>query len=694
MDRLYNKLQSLPFKGTFAAAIAFIILEYVALGKYSLFIVGDNISIIPYYLAFFSNNVPFANWTPFATAGTDMVATGYATLIYQWIFALLPPWLAFQVLVIAPILAGIFGIYGLCRQVFDLNKAASAFAACAYAILYFRELFFLSSVPGYLPLTLLTLHYLLDDKKSLKAWMAVIISGFLIAQSSFISRLVPWPVATYVVWFLIVEKRRKPLDWAIIAAFSISILATRWQDIIALLAYAPLSGLSEARGGGTFDVEMQGAIRVAVSSLIGKWGVVAVLLAGFAISFVDKARRPLAMRLLAALATLLALLFVGSLVKVAMVSIFPFLSSFNISYVLQGLSLMAVIAGAMGWQYLRQQTSHATALRWLPVLMVLVLMVVNLDAKFRHAKDWIAWGNFHQNTQSPDLLALGQDIKAQGQPARALSFQMHGSLLNSYGIETVEGYHPMTSKRYLAFWQKMVEPWRTSPGWRESHGRGEVGALTSILPSTQGGQGWQRTNLSGQWRLADFVNFNMLSMMGVGYVVSRDKLTDGQLTLVSGPEHSWSDLSQKDKILTTLEANFNARRPIYIYRNPAALPRAYTVDAVRSFSSNEKLLAALGEADLETLGHTVFAEILSFPAQLQLAKPEVLSVRVETDTISVEIAAANKPTVLVISNSFSPFWQCRVDDVDSKLFPANHAFWGIFMPAGTKKATCDYRPPY
>ena len=118
LDRLYIKLQVFPFRGVFAAAIAFIVLEYVALGKYSLFIVGDNISVLPYYLAFFSNGVPFANWTPFAAAGTDMVATGYATLVFKWIFALLPPWLAFQVLVVAPILAGIFGIYGLCRRVF------------------------------------------------------------------------------------------------------------------------------------------------------------------------------------------------------------------------------------------------------------------------------------------------------------------------------------------------------------------------------------------------------------------------------------------------------------------------------------------------------------------------------------------------------------------------------------------------
>ena len=692
----------MPFRITFAAAIVFIVLEYVILGKYSLFIVGDNISMLPYYLAFFANDVPFANWTPFAAAGTDMVATGYATLVYQWTFALLPPWLAFQVLVIVPILAGIFGVYELCRQVFKLDRAASAFAGCAYAILFFRELFFLSSVSGYLPLTLLALHYLLDNKKSGKAWLGVIISGFLIAHSSFITRLVPWPVATYIVWFLIIEKRRKPLDWGIVAVFSIAIMAARWQDIIALLAYAPLSGLSEARGGGGIDVEMLKAIGAAKSSLLGQWGVAAVLLAGFAASFYDQARRPASLRLLAALTALLGLLFAGGLVKVATVAVLPFLSGFNTTHVLQGFGLMVVIAGGLGLQFfverinasMGSETLAARALFWPPALVVLMLLALNLNTKFQHARAWISWGNFHQNTQNPDLLALARDIRAQAQPARAMSFQMHGSLLNSYAIESIEGYHPLTSKRYLALWKKMVEPWRQMDGWQESHGRAETGAMTSILPSTQAGLGRKRTEVRPQWRLADFANLNLLSMMNGRYVVSRDRLTDQQLDLVSGPEKSWSTLYQQEKIKINIAANFSGRRPLFLYENPAALPRAYTVDNVRTFTSDDELLEALGEADMARLADTVFARISSLPADLKLAKPEVVSFLSAADRVTVEIAISKNPTVLVVSNSFNPYWRCRVDGATSTLFPANHAFWGIFMPAGSQKATCDYRPPY
>jgi hypothetical protein len=403
-----------------------------------------------------------------------------------------------------------------------------------------------------------------------------------------------------------------------------------------------------------------------------------------------------------ALCAFLGLLFAASLIKVATVTFLPFLSGFNTTYVMQGFGLMVVIAGGLSLQFyldrinalIDDKTVKTKVLLWPPALFVLMLLALNLNSKVQHAKAWVSWGNFHQNTQNPDLLALARSIREQGRLERAMSFQMHGSLLNSYGIETIEGYHPLTSKRYLALWQRMVEPWREMARWQESHGRAETGALTSILPSTQAGLGWKRKVIRSQWRLADFVNLNLLSMMNGRYVVSRDKLTDQQLVLVSGSEKSWSTLSQNEKIKTNIVANFSGRRPLFIYENPAALPRAYTVDNIRTYTSDDDLLEALGEADMEKLAETVFARKSSLPVPLKLAKPEVVYLLSDADQLTVEIASSTDPTVLVVSSTFSPFWQCRIDGETSKIFPANHAFWGLLLPAGARQVICHYQPPY
>ena len=131
-----------------AAILFWLCLEYVILGKYSLFIAGDNISVIPYYLAFYSNNIPVSNWTPFPTAGTDLTATGYFTILYKAIFFIFPSWAACQILIVGPIFAGVIGIYGLCKKTLSLDNGPSIFAGFSYGVLYFNELFFLTSMTG------------------------------------------------------------------------------------------------------------------------------------------------------------------------------------------------------------------------------------------------------------------------------------------------------------------------------------------------------------------------------------------------------------------------------------------------------------------------------------------------------------------------------------------------------------------
>ena len=207
-----HKLAGLPVPALLAIAIGWIVLEFVWLGKFSLMIVGDNISIIPYYMAMVAGDMTVDNWMPYPAAGTDFSATGYSAIILRWVFSILPSWAAVQVLAIAPVVAGVLGVYGLCRRNFNLDIAASIFAGFSYGVLFFREIFFLSAVPGYLPLTVLALSHLLDNKSDVRWWLGLAGAGFLIAETSFITRLVPWPVITYAVWFLIVERRRRFSD--------------------------------------------------------------------------------------------------------------------------------------------------------------------------------------------------------------------------------------------------------------------------------------------------------------------------------------------------------------------------------------------------------------------------------------------------------------------------------------------------
>lgn len=671
------------------------VLEFIWLGKYSLIVVGDNISVIPYYLAFTENGQEFADWTPFPAGGTDFVATGYFTLFYRSVNALLPSWLAYQLLATGPIVAAVLGTYGLGRRVLGLGQAAAMFAGFAYGILWSRELYFLTALPGYLPVTLLAISCLLDNKTDPKRWLAVVAAGILLSQTGFISRLVLWPAVYYVIWFLCVERRRKISDWAIVLLFSALLMAARWQDIVALLTHAPLSALSQFRGGGE-AAQLASDIWKALTGTLGAKGYLPlILITGFGF-FYRRSHQYRGPEIALSLAAFVVGLIAASAGKVILVDYFPFLAGYNITHIMQGFYLFAILAGGIAFQCVRDQQStpagplgvRGKLYAILPFTAVVWLVWLNLGTKAEVSRAWVSWGNFHQNTRSPILRDLAGRISKEKSPVRAMSFQMHGSLLNSYGIETIEGYHPLTLRRYHSFWWKMTEKWREQPSWSEYYGNAELGSLTSLIPVQK----------KPQWRLGELLNFNMLSLANGGYVVSRDRLIDQELELIRGPDKSWSDLTTKEKILTSLEDNIRGRRHLYLYRNAGVFPRVFTVGKVRAFATDGALLDALGAADYQTLRETVFVEQALLPANLNhvtgLEPAKVSLAEYGAEKIVIDVEQSAHPSVLVITNSFSPYWMARVDSKSAATFPAYHSFWGVFLPAGAKRAIFEYRPPY
>ncbi len=702
---LMSRINSTPAPWLFLAATIWFVLEFVWMGRYSPFIAGDNVSFIPYYLAFTESGLAFGNWTPFPAGGTDFAATGYATAFFRWVFSALPSWAAIQVLIYVPIAAALLGTYGICRKTVKLDKVPSAFAAFAYGSMFFGHLFFLTAPLAYIPAIIYVLGNLLDQKSSGKWWLLTLLAVFLIAQSSVFPRLVPWPGAVIVIWFLILERRCKWSDWIIISLVCIGMMALRAQDFIAIASHIQLSSLPDHRPPGDFKSVMATAFTTVYGHIFGKYFFSTVLLSLFGV-FLYRSRSPIGYRILGALGTIVFLLFAASLAKILLSEILPGFNTFNITRIMQGFSLLSIIAGGFAFQYLLQAVpgrgGNSPVPIWLyrilPLALFLMVIGLNLETKFHHVRDWVTWGNVIQNSRSPDLLALAGKIRSGESPSRAMSFHMHESLLNSYGIETIGGYHPLTSKRYFEFWHELSKPYHTAPDWVATHGSIR-GGMTSILPGTVSFLGDQKTDLSTRWDLDKFVNMNLLSLVDGGFIVSRDKLSGTGIELVSGPDRSWSALSQMEKIKTNIRANFTARRHHYIYRNANVFPRAFSVNTVKVFSSDPEVLGGLGGADLETLKRTLFVNRNSLPASVgdsisRLKQVKILSQRFQGDQLRIDIQPSDNPSILIVMNSYSPYWQAEVDGVSADMFPANHAFWGVFVPPGSQTVKFSYQPPY
>ncbi|MGB0672058.1 MAG: hypothetical protein ACPGNT_11220, partial [Rhodospirillales bacterium] len=577
----------------------------------------------------------------------------------------------------------------------------------AHAGLFFREYFFVYSLVGYLPVLLFTLSRLLDDKSSLGRWIAVIACTALISQTAFASQLIPWPAATLFFWFAFVERRKSLLDWALIAGVALAMMAGRWQDVVALISYAPLSALADFRTTGSLGEEWAKAGILILRLAEGPHYLSLAFIAFGAISL-TVVRSVSRWGLMLTFPALALAIFCATTAKVLMVDHLPFLSALNATRIAQGFHLFVTLAGGVGLQVmagaafnpLRSGKAGKGALMTGLVVALTVGTTVfgNLDAKFRAARDWITWGNLRQTTENPVLESLALRLRANPPPPRVLGFQMHGALLTAYGLETVAGYHPMMSRRYRDYWWEMTTPWHSHPEWAKTHGAGELGSLTTILPATRDGAGDEAAARQARWDLEAFVNGDLLALLNVGYVVSRDELSGAGLEKLEGPDRSWNSLTQKEKILTQLRANFSGEGPLFIYRLPAPLPRAFTVASLTVLADGAAVLAALGNADRATLADTAYGETGQIPASLDgttsfTQRPATVT-RYEPDRIEVALGPGTGPALLVVTNSFSPFWRAEVDGIEAPIFPVDHAFWGLALPDGTQKVVFSYHAPY
>ena len=139
---------------------------------------------------------------------------------------------------------------------------------------------------------------------------------------------------------------------------------------------------------------------------------------------------------------------------------------------------------------------------------------------------------------------------------------------------------------------------------------------------------------------------------------------------------------------------FEAHR-LYVYRNPAALPRSFLVPSIRLFPDQVALWHALGQARLEDLVLAVYVSETDFPGDGKVDGGPVdghVTVLEERKDFRRFVVNADRPAVLVISDQFYPWWHWRVNGEETKAFPAYGVFQGLVVPAGQSTVEGSYQP--
>jgi hypothetical protein len=136
---------------------------------------------------------------------------------------------------------------------------------------------------------------------------------------------------------------------------------------------------------------------------------------------------------------------------------------------------------------------------------------------------------------------------------------------------------------------------------------------------------------------------------------------------------------------------------VYIYENPAAMPRAFLVHHAMAAPPGEAAALLLsGEIDW---GETAVLESPLPPEQAgQLAaaptpaqgRAEIVAYGWNQVTVQVKTAA---PALLVLSDAYYPGWRAQLDGETVPIYETNEIGRGVFVPAGRHSVAFTFRPP-
>lgn len=690
-------------------------LEYFGLGPFSyihLHDLGD--SWIPSKLClthdFFKNG--FSYWYPYAACGIDRVPK---FCIDNLLFSYFPGWFAYGfALVIQRFIAGYF-TYRLCKDYLKLDQMPSIVAGLAYAISFSMLLYGaayhaslcrqFAGEMGF-PFILWSLEFINKKEGSyINRYFLVFLLGLFALFSSNFSGSMVFLLPMVLVWFIFVRQNHSLSFLSVYSIFTAVIIIGNAPLILALLTNAPLSHraywptINPLSGG--FEGMLINSIFKGLGFLksnVVYWGL--GILGLLWIKFKD--RRFLIIMLL--------LGFCGIGIHLAnpfWTFIKPYIglfSGFQIDRFYNLAPFFAAIAVGFGlhffmrgWVLTPEHTLNSKKVRAQTILCAIIIIFLifhSCQIKVEHAKEWINGDSYAVNYENPDIQYIADSTDSVPFRVATVAYGLHPAYANAYSLETVDGYVPLYPKRYQDFWGKVIEP-LTSQDEKQYNYFHYWGSRIYLFEPSDGS-----FDKIEKIRFSEYYNLNLLSLANTKYIISRKAIANEHLTLLPSqipqPERGWGSLSMEEKIKRGLKDNFGGRG-LYIYKNENCFPRFFLTDQVKVFPDSRQLLESMGQVNLSCLRNTAFIED-QFTSKIETDKlgfnhGEITIEQYSPDRVVLAVDLDGSG-ILVITNSYDPYWKCQVDGIEKDIFPVYHTFSGIYLEGGQKTVTLEYHPPY
>jgi hypothetical protein len=329
---------------------------------------------------------------------------------------------------------------------------------------------------------------------------------------------------------------------------------------------------------------------------------------------------------------------------------------------------------SLGRLYFQERTSRYTglpvrALGSSIIVLVLFLMIgcqILYDehvirSQINMAEGYQNFANYYEHPMLRELAAKRPDFQNYRVVTMQNCLRYNVSGYNTqYGFQTADGYNSSFPRRYLDFWRLIIF------GTTENIGKGKV------FPS----QAYLFSELTPS-------NMNLLSLANVEYFISAQPLEQKGLV----PEPS----SERDRMNTAF------LYPFHIYRNERALPRVFAPASIDLFTDQGALIEAMKTRDVKELrDRAIVASTDLIGMDLKAGRQGDISVSgfaFQGDRVSFRTDSP-KGGLVVVLNSYSPFWKIVKGGVTDRVLPVYHTFQGVLVKPGRQEVVVRYMPPY
>ena len=366
--------------------IIWFVFPFVILGKFSFIHTGDNFEFnVAHLMALGIEGLNPGFWNPVTSSGTDTIAIGIVGEINRVLFFYFPGWLAYQLLIVVQTVAAILGSYLFCRYLFKLTSFASILPSIIFGLMIPGQLHF--SIIAFLPALILSLSYLLENSRSYRAWGLSLIIFFWVSETAYISWLIPFPSIVLIGWFLFVEKRQSLRQWVIIICFALLLQAFRYEDIVALIQFAPHAHMKLGR-------TLPSSSDVLAWPPLLRENLVIICIGLFGYSWIVMESRPPIMR---GLALFLVVGIVAEpiavLMQIYLAEQLPFIQGFNVAKITRLFEVIVWLSSAFAVQPILEglkENGQKRTLSWGAFFfLIAVVLFYGVSQKIDQMRDWV-----------------------------------------------------------------------------------------------------------------------------------------------------------------------------------------------------------------------------------------------------------------------------------------------------------------